>query len=137
MRKVIITCDRCGKQIDKEAYRLLNCLVDMSTGNNSDEIRGFNRGSGSLDFCTDCIAEVDTEIYMTYSHTKPVKKSVEENKATDTPESSKGRKYKPLDDGKIKALRAAGWTISKIAEEVGCSPQTVANRLSLTISNKQ
>ena len=34
-----------------------------------------------------------------------------------------------IDNGKIKALRDAGWSYEKIADEVGCSPQTVANRL--------
>lgn len=34
-----------------------------------------------------------------------------------------------IDNGKIKALRDAGWSLEKIADEVGCSPQTVANRL--------
>lgn len=36
---------------------------------------------------------------------------------------------KALDDGKIRALRKAGWTLEKIADEMGCSPQTVKNRL--------
>ena len=35
----------------------------------------------------------------------------------------------PLDDGKILALRNAGWTLEKIAEEMHCSPQTVVNHL--------
>ena len=131
MRKITIICDRCGKQIDKEAYRLLNCVIDMTTGDNSNDIRGFNLGAGTLDFCTECIAEVDKEIYMTYSRVKPIKKLVEEKKAEVTQSSgnSVGRKFKPLDDGKIKALREAGWSYDKIAEEMGCSPQTISNRL--------
>ena len=36
---------------------------------------------------------------------------------------------KPLDDGKILALRNAGWSLEKIADEMNCSPQTVANHL--------
>lgn len=38
-------------------------------------------------------------------------------------------KRKPLDDGKIKALRKAGWSLEKIADEMGCSAQTVSNHL--------
>ena len=34
-----------------------------------------------------------------------------------------------LDMGKVKALRDAGWTLDKIADEMGVSPQTIANRL--------
>lgn len=40
-----------------------------------------------------------------------------------------GTRRKNLDDGKIRALRKAGWTLEKIADEMGCSPQTVKNRL--------
>ena len=36
---------------------------------------------------------------------------------------------KELDMGKAKALRKAGWTLEKIADEMGCSAQTIANKL--------
>lgn len=36
---------------------------------------------------------------------------------------------KELDMGKVKALRKAGWTLEKIADEMGCSAQTIANKL--------
>lgn len=41
----------------------------------------------------------------------------------------KPKNYKGLDVGKIKALRNAGWSLAKIADEMGCAPQTVANKL--------
>ncbi|MBQ1292528.1 MAG: helix-turn-helix domain-containing protein [Clostridiales bacterium] len=34
-----------------------------------------------------------------------------------------------MDDGKIKALRDAGWTTKAIAEEIGCSQPTICNHL--------
>lgn len=37
--------------------------------------------------------------------------------------------YKDIDVGKARALRAAGWSFEKIADELGVSPTTVANRL--------
>lgn len=40
-----------------------------------------------------------------------------------------GKKRKPLDDGKMLALRKAGWPYEKIADEMGCSPQTVINHI--------
>ena len=50
-----------------------------------------------------------------------------------TPEPQKemkaGRAKKDLDEGKVRALRKAGWSLEKIADEMNCSPQTVANRL--------
>ena len=36
---------------------------------------------------------------------------------------------KNLDDGKMLALRKAGWTYDKIADEMGCSTQTVINHI--------
>jgi DNA-binding NarL/FixJ family response regulator len=38
-------------------------------------------------------------------------------------------KKKPLDDGKILALRKAGWSLAKIADEMGCSAQTIVNHI--------
>lgn len=45
------------------------------------------------------------------------------------PAKEKKSKKKPLDDGKMLALRKAGWTYEKIADEMGCSPQTVINHI--------
>lgn len=36
---------------------------------------------------------------------------------------------KPIDDGRIMALRAEGWSYSKIADDLGCSPQTIVNHV--------
>lgn len=41
-------------------------------------------------------------------------------------ETKKGRK-KALDTGKLKALRDAGWTVAKIADEMGVSEPTIRN----------
>lgn len=41
----------------------------------------------------------------------------------------KGGKKKQLDDGKMLALRKAGWSYEKIADEMHCAPQTVINHL--------
>ena len=36
---------------------------------------------------------------------------------------------KKIDDGKVAALRRAGWTIKAIAEEIGCSQPTIIKHL--------
>ena len=41
----------------------------------------------------------------------------------------KPNNYRELDVGKMRALRDAGWTMAKIADEMRCAPQTVANKL--------
>ena len=38
-------------------------------------------------------------------------------------------KRKPLDMGKARALREAGWSLKQIGDEMGVSPQTIANAL--------
>lgn len=38
-------------------------------------------------------------------------------------------KRKKLDDGKMLALRRAGWTYKKISDEMHCSEQTVINHI--------
>lgn len=51
---------------------------------------------------------------------------VEKPQADPKPEP---KKKVQLDMGKVKALRKAGWTLEKIADEMGCSAQTIANKL--------
>lgn len=47
-----------------------------------------------------------------------------------TPETAvKKAKRKPLDMGKVQALRNAGWSMKKIADEMGVSEGTVWNNL--------
>ena len=53
----------------------------------------------------------------------------EEPKPKKAPDPKKQGAKKALDIGKVKALRKAGWTFDKIADEMGVSPQTIANRL--------
>ena len=44
-------------------------------------------------------------------------------------ESKPAPNKKKLDDGKMLALRKAGWTYAKIADEMGCAEQTVINHI--------
>lgn len=55
--------------------------------------------------------------------------SVGEPEPKEEPKPKQTATKKPLDDGKILALRNAGWTLEKIADEMNCSVQTVANHL--------
>ena len=45
------------------------------------------------------------------------------------PDPRKQNNVKELDMGKVKALRNAGWSYSKIADEMGVSVATISNRL--------
>lgn len=100
MRKEIIYCDRCGKQIDGQFWyaELLNpkLVEDMQ-----------------FDICTDCMAN-----FMT--------KGVEPAPDPDEPKPKKSRK---IDRGKVWALKDADWKVSAIAGEIGCSEATIYNIL--------
>ncbi len=54
---------------------------------------------------------------------------MEEFEIKPTLKHKRGGKKKQIDEGKIKALRKAGWSLAKIADEMRCSTQTIANRL--------
>ena len=56
--------------------------------------------------------------------TKPKKADTEEKGYSPT-----GKAKAKIDDGTIKALYEGGWSLTKIAEDIGCSTQTVNNHL--------
>lgn len=56
--------------------------------------------------------------------TKPKKADAEEKGY-----SPNGKAKAKIDDGTIKALYGGGWSLTKIAEDIGCSTQTVNNHL--------
>lgn len=74
--------------------------------------------------------EVTIEQEGVIVHIKPA--AAPEQKEEPKPEPKKQRKAinrKELDMGKVKALRAAGWSFEKIADEMRCAPQTIVNHL--------
>ena len=58
----------------------------------------------------------------------PEEKKPEPKPAPKAKEPAKKTK-KALDVGKMVACYKAGWSMAKIADELGCTPQTVANNL--------
>ena len=101
----IIECDRCHKRIEKPdriGYVALNwrdLKTDALTGENPTE---------DLDFCDECMDEITAFISR-----KPAADEIA------------APQKKRVDVGKIRALSKAGWSVKNIAEEVGCSEQTV------------
>ena len=79
---------------------------------------------------TDSVEPAETAISVPAADQKEeTARTLAELKEKCDPVPKTGTQRKDLDDGKIRALRKAGWTLEKIADEMGCSPQTVKNRL--------
>lgn len=106
MRQTVYKCDRCKKDIKKSSYvlRWYNTKPDRDDG--IFVINDFNE----MDLCEQCMARVRNAIRRAMVPDE-----------TDT--------KRVLDDGKIGALREAGWSLKAIAEEMGCSIPTVHNHL--------
>lgn len=112
MRKLIYICDRCKKEKDYDTIKILNCEND------------------EIDLCQECY-EKAYELIRAWADepeqnpepepTKPEKATRKAKKAVAAPTKSK----KEIDAGTAQALRDNGWTITKIAEELGCSKSEV------------
>ena len=121
MREITITCDLCKKEIEGEPIGYWLCRTDrMSMDITEDYFHP------DLDICDSCADVLTAKISEVFDQNKE-KDQKEKTKKKVT--NKEGTPKKELDTGKIRALREAGWSLEKIADEIGCSPQTVANRL--------
>ena len=70
------------------------------------------------------------EIYLNNLEIEPEKSEVSNSKTVEkeTPAKTQSKRI-IIDLGKVRALRAAGWSFEKIADEFGCSAQTIINHL--------
>lgn len=119
MRKVTIFCDRCGKQIDTISMWLHTFIYEPPETEDADNVEE------GAELCSDCYNEIDNMVaFMVKNPTihfaggKPIEAEPEKPK--------RAAKKKTLDLGKMAALRNAGWSYRKIADELGCSDVTVA-----------
>jgi hypothetical protein len=116
MKQIKYFCDKCKKEIEGAPIKINpRWHTPESAGkqfvyDNSDE----------KDFCVEC----SDEIYEFMMKPPKHKKVIEESKE----EKVKGA-AKNIDIGKVQALRNAGWTLEKIADEVGVSVSTIYNML--------
>lgn len=102
MKVISYKCDRCGKTITGKMHRLATMIFDESQETAEDVYDG-------AELCEKCYEVIDKAVAAAMQINKP--------------------EPKIKDIGKVKALKAAGWTLAKIADEFGVTPQTVANTL--------
>ena len=96
-----------------------------------DALKEFIAGTSDLNI----MIEIDNDLNMIPAETAV---RIWEYLNEQTGEEKKQKKEEPkqeqkpkklLDTPKMVALRKAGWTYEKIADEMGCSPQTVINHI--------
>lgn len=123
MVKTVYYCDKCGKEIEGApcVIRFTSSILESSN-----------------DFCEECYAlaaaalecwmceeEPELEEEEPEKETEEEKEEPEEEEEQPEPLGEVVKKRKELDRGKIMALTRAGWDARKIADEMGCTQQTV------------
>lgn len=116
MRKRIIICDRCKKEVpDATLHQISDTMM--------------------FDLCAGCM-----EVWSNWLDARLIewcnggslagnKKEVEQT-TEQKPKGKGGRKIE-LDYDKACALRKAGWSYDKIADELNCGPSTIYRKLHL------
>ena len=89
-------------------------------------IKGSDKESGFLLQVKDLELPVEYAIAVWEKLSEEIKST--DKKEPEKKDEEKSRK-KPLDEGKMLALRKAGWSYEKIADEMNCATQTVVNRI--------
>lgn len=119
MRKITFYCDRCGKMVDGLKYQ----LAVYWTSEEDLNLDPWELETGA-DLCRDCYKEIDNMVaFMVKNPTI----HFDGGKQIVPKDPKKQNNRTKLDIGKIGALLRAGWSMAKIADEMGVSAQTIAN----------
>lgn len=114
-------CDVCGAEIQGARKSILIAGID-ELGNITDST------TIGIDACPGCAEQLSDRLIIT----NPMENRTDPEEEEKDPEPAKpsgGRKALDFDLGKAISLRRGGWTLTKIADEMHCAPQTVANYL--------
>ena len=122
-------CDICGAEIlGSETYSKLS----IATIGSEDKALAYEVLK-DIDICDECVRTGALQARIKHEFRK-----APEHKQTPAAEEPKPRKKRiPFDIGKALALRKAGWTLEKIADELRCSPQTVANNINRVTTKEE
>lgn len=132
---VKIVCDRCGQNIDIDLYTgyIVWNFRDHASGKVTEQNIFEN-----CDYCEECMEEI--RAFITHGHTQTPTEPINTDSAAGTTESTPpaagqttedkaGKRNSRIDMGKVNALRDAGWSIGKIAEEMNVDPAEVAEKI--------
>lgn len=110
MKKTIYYCDRCRKEITENPLSFEVVIRRSESGIMED-------ADGVTDICESCANDLMERIRKLILSPEVKEKPKEE------------AKRQKVDRGKVVALAKAKWSVTKIADEMHCSSQTVRNIL--------
>ena len=114
MQQITYFCDRCGKQIT-DFVRIVYLETEPVADGEDESLRG-------PELCKPCSNEI---LNMTEWMVQNPKVRFDNGRPTGQLPGREPKNRKEIDHGKLGALAAAGWTQSKIADELGISVATV------------
>ena len=142
-RIMYVKCDRCGKQFVPDAQHKVGWIGMTWRIPETDDLESGVTPYEHCDFCESCMKaisdfiegtvieeEAPPEVEIVVDEPPAAEEDGEApQKGGEPSEEPKPKKNPPkakgIDKGKIKALHDAGWNASKIADEMGVSPQTI------------
>lgn len=142
-RIMYVKCDRCGKQFVPDAQHKVGWIGMTWRIPETDDLESGVTPYEHCDFCENCMKaisdfiegavieeEAPPEVEIVVDEPPAAEEDGEApQKGGEPSEEPKPKKNPPkakgIDKGKIKALHDAGWNASKIADEMGVSPQTI------------
>ena len=142
-RIMYVKCDRCGKQFVPDAQHKVGWIGMTWRIPETDDLESGVTPYEHCDFCESCMKaisdfiegavieeEAPPEVEIVVNEPPAAEEDGEApQKGGEPSEEPKPKKNPPkakgIDKGKIKALHDAGWNASKIADEMGVSPQTI------------
>lgn len=135
-RIIYVKCDRCGKEsVPSETQRIGWIGLNWQNPDTDDLTEDKNPLAGK-DYCEDCMRDIaafienqPTEINIELPEDDPVTNKIDETLGPVKKPKKNPPKKKGIDKGKIKALHDAGWSKTKIADEMGVSVQAVSYHL--------
>ena len=142
-RIMYVKCDRCGKQFIPDDQHKVGWIGMTWRIPETDDLESGVTPYEHCDFCETCMKaisdfiegtvieeEAPPEVEIVVNEPPAAEEGGEApQKAEEQPKPKKVKKNPPkakgIDKGKIKALHDAGWNASKIADEMGVSPQSI------------
>lgn len=117
----VILCDRCGAKITgpKIGFIAWNWKIKPQ------EAMPARNPYEDRDFCEKCMDEILTCIERSEPDPEPAADPVPVPVLETEKNPDRGGAKKPVDRGKVLALYKAGWSYTKIADEMGCSPARI------------